>query len=204
MNWCFQNQCERAAYHESGHIVFAYLCGYRCEGVQLERKTEKEMVLWSGHSYIDYGKDCFYVSKFIGGDADVAFFETLHPSEHAEAAAVAHRIAQVFLAGSLAEAIYANNGNTNINFPIDVEWLDLVRVEFLNYALTNLHCNHNAEEFITALFTQMLKKLQAPEVWYAIEHLGKLLRKTKKINGMQIEEVLEGLMLIPSFSTYRA
>jgi hypothetical protein len=29
------NDCEVCAYHESGHILFAYLCGYTCIEAQL-------------------------------------------------------------------------------------------------------------------------------------------------------------------------
>jgi hypothetical protein len=204
MSFCSHNACERAAYHESGHIVFAYLNGYSCEGVQLDRSVEMDKEIWSGQSRIDYHTDAFIVSKLIGVDADADFFEQVPHSTKQKAVAVARRLARVYLAGSLTEAIYENGGDPNVPFPIETEWLDLIRVEYLNYALEKMDGQHQPAEFIPSLFTNLLKAVESPDIWYAIESIARKLRVTKRMNRSQIEEILETMQIIGMHPKQRA
>ena len=69
------SQCEICAYHEAGHILFAYLCGYHCKEVQLIQENNEEG--FSSYALIDYGKDAYLASKFTAGNADLEFFKCL-------------------------------------------------------------------------------------------------------------------------------
>src|SRR5215212_3312448 len=76
-------QCEICAYHESGHILFAYLCGYRCLEAQLIEEHNENG--FTSYALIDYGKDSHYASKFTSGDTNVDFFNCLALGQRLEA-----------------------------------------------------------------------------------------------------------------------
>ena len=69
------SQCETCAYHEAGHILFAYLCGYNCRHVELiNEKNEHD---FSSIAIIDYGKDSALAAKFTDPKSDSDYFKTL-------------------------------------------------------------------------------------------------------------------------------
>src|SRR4051812_28595348 len=88
-------QCEICAYHEAGHVLFAYLCGYSCLEVQLIEESNEEG--FSSYAMIDYGKDAALASKFIGSNPDIEYFKILSLGEKLESIEVGRRLARIFL-----------------------------------------------------------------------------------------------------------
>src|SRR4051812_12456257 len=99
-------QCEICAYHESGHILFAYLCGYTCREVQLIDEENENG--FTSYALIDYGKDSLNASKFTTADNAIDFFKCLALGEKLEALETGRRLARIFLGGSVTAAVYNN------------------------------------------------------------------------------------------------
>jgi ATP-dependent Zn protease len=69
-------QCEICAYHESGHVLSAYLCGYTCKEVQFIDEGNENG--FTSFALIEYGKDSYYASKFTTAGQTTDFFNALH------------------------------------------------------------------------------------------------------------------------------
>src|SRR5689334_10399399 len=83
-------KCEVCAYHESGHILFAYLCGYKCRYAELINEPEGEG--FSSIAIIDYGKDAGTAARFMGSDAQADYFRCLSLGQKLESIEVGRRM----------------------------------------------------------------------------------------------------------------
>ena len=181
-------QCEICAYHESGHILFAYLCGYHCREVYLIDPQNEEG--YSSYAIIDYGKDSFYASRFTGTDVSVDFFKTLSLGEKLESIEVGRRLARIYLGGSVTAAVYNNHGNTTIPLPMQIDFMDLLKTEFIHFVISELSIDKE-ENFIEYGLQDALYTLANVNVWNTITDLSERLLKQKHMNRNDIEECLE-------------
>ena len=181
-------QCEVCAYHESGHIIFAYLCGYSCKEVQLIEEANEDG--FSSYALIDYGKDSFYASKFITADNPIDFFKGLALGEKLEAIEVGRRLARLFLGGSAAAAVFNNNGNVHIPLPMQVDYMDLLRVEFIHYVIRELSVDKE-DNFIEHGLQEALYTLANINIWNTVSDLALRLLKANHLDKNDIEECLE-------------
>jgi hypothetical protein len=182
------NKCELCAYHESGHILFAYLCGYSCNYVELiNDKNEDD---FTSIAMLDYGKDSQMASLFIGPNADLDTFNSFNLAQKLECVEVGQRIARIFLGGSVAAAVFNNQGDVHIPLPMQIDFTDLLRVEFIQQALKKLS-NDNDEEFIEHYLQDALYTLSNINVWNTIVDLATRLLKDNQLNKNDIEECLE-------------
>jgi hypothetical protein len=182
------NKCELCAYHESGHILFAYLCGYSCNYVELiNDKNEDD---FTSIAMLDYGKDSQMASLFIGPNADLDAFNSFNLAQKLECIEVGQRIARIFLGGSVAAAVFNNQGDVHIPLPMQIDFTDLLRVEFIQQALKKLS-NDNDEEFIEHYLQDALYTLSNINVWNTIVDLATRLLKDNQLNKNDIEECLE-------------
>jgi hypothetical protein len=182
------NKCELCAYHESGHILFAYLCGYSCNYVELiNDKNEDD---FTSIAMLDYGKDSPIASLFIGPNADLDAFNSFNLAQKLECIEVGQRIARIFLGGSVAAAVFNNQGDVHIPLPMQIDFTDLLRVEFIQQALKKLS-NDNDEEFIEHYLQDALYTLSNINVWNTIVDLASRLLKDNQLNKNDIEECLE-------------
>src|SRR5436305_13437892 len=129
-------QCEICAYHESGHILFAYLCGYACLRVELINENNGEG--YSSIAIIDYGKDSMIASHFMASDANLEFFKCLALGEKLESIEAGRRLCRIFLGGSVAAAVFNNKGNIHIPLPMQIDYTDLQRVEFIQKVIEEI------------------------------------------------------------------
>jgi len=182
------NQCEICAYHESGHILFAYLCGYRCNYVELINENNEEG--FSSIAIIDYGKDAFIASKFINGEATVGYCESLSLGEKLESVEVGRRLARIYLGGSVAAAVYNNKGNVQIPLPMQIDYTDLLRVEFIHLVIQALSFDKE-EDFIENGLQDALYTLANINIWNTVEGLAVKLLQQNQLNRNDIEECLE-------------
>jgi len=192
-------QCEICAYHESGHILFAYLCGYSCREVQLIGEDNENG--FTSYALIDYGKDSFYASKFTTADNSIDFFKCLALGERLEAMEVARRLTRIYLGGSVAAAVFNNGGNVQIPLPMQIDYMDLIRVEFVHYVIKELSVDKE-DNFIEHGLQDALYTLSNINIWNTIVDLAKRLLKTNHLDKNDIEECLEehGIIYDPESS----
>jgi hypothetical protein len=184
----FAESCRVCAYHESGHILFAYLCGYRCKYVELVgSENENE---YSSIALIDYGKDSFLASRFNGPKASLEFFTSLQLAQKLDAIEVGQRLARIYLGGSVAAAMFRNNGNPHIPLPIQLEYTDLVQVEFVHWILKELSST-TEEHFIEHGLQEALYTISNINIWETVEDLAERLLDANQLNQNDIEECLE-------------
>jgi len=181
-------ECEICAYHESGHILFAYLCGYSCRYVELIDESNEEG--FSSVAVIDYGKDARTASKFTSGDISVDYFKCLSLGEKLESIEVGRRLARIFLGGSVAAAVFKNKGNVQIPLPMQIDYTDLLRVEFIHLVIKELSTDQELE-FIENGLQDALYTLANINVWNTISDLAERLLKAKQLSKNDIEECLE-------------
>jgi hypothetical protein len=182
------SQCETCAYHEAGHILFAYLCGYSCRHVELI--NEKNEHGFSSIAIIDYGKDAAIAAKFIGSNPDSNYFKTLSLARKLECMEVGRRLARIFVGGSVAVAVFNNKGNVQIPLPLQIDYLDLLRAEFVHFVIKEISADQE-EDFIEHNLQDALYTLANINIWNTIEDLGQRLLKNNQLDKNDIEECLE-------------
>jgi hypothetical protein len=181
-------QCEICAYHEAGHILFAYLCGYTCKEVQLIEESNEEG--FSSYAMIDYDKDSYLASKFTSADPDIEFFKSLALGEKLECIEVGRRLARIYLGGSVAAAVFNNDGNVQIPLPMQIDLTDLVRVEYIHYVIREISMA-TEDLFIENGLQEALYTLSNINVWNTIADLSQRLLKQNQLDKNDIEECLE-------------
>lgn len=181
------DKCEICAYHESGHIVFAYLCGYSCLEVQLINKLTPEG--FSSYAMIDYGKDSFIASKLIGLNMDPTFFKSFSLPEKLETIEIGQRLSRIYMGGSVATAIFLNNGNPNIPLPIQLDYTDLFRVENIKN-ITNELSKNSEEDVIENSLKDVVYSFHSIHIWNAVNELAKKLLDSNHLEKGDIEESL--------------
>jgi hypothetical protein len=182
------NECEICAYHESGHILFAYLCGYRCKEVQLIDEDNENG--FTSFAVIDYATDAQNAAKFSTGDDAIDYFKCLALGEKLEAIEVARRLARIYLGGSVAAAVFNNAGNVQIPLPMQIDYMDLVRVEFIHYIIRELSVDQE-ENFIEHGLQDALYTLSNINIWDTIVDLATRLLQSNHLDQNDIEECLE-------------
>jgi hypothetical protein len=193
MDYRTARTCDAVAFHETGHIVFACLQGYRCEYVQLNRVMDTGIDTWTARTSIDFLHDAFYVSRYIGIDADIQFFKKLDIPARRKSIRVGHRLSQVLLAGSVVEWLYKQNFKVESAGITDIEWIDMIKVDYISYALSELDGNHDASLFIPKTIQQIIETIKQPEISDAIQRVAELIRVRKTLKNASLEEALEGI-----------
>ena len=181
-------QCEICAYHEAGHVLFAYLCGYSCKEVQLIDEGNENG--FTSYALIDYGKDSYYASKFTTADNAIDFFRCLALGEKLEAIEVGRRLARIFLGGSVAAAVFNNGGNIQIPLPMQIDYMDIIRVEFVHYVIKELSVDKE-EDFIEHGLRDALYTLSNVNIWNTIVDFANRLLRSNHLDKNDIEECLE-------------
>src|SRR5215204_5586171 len=98
-----RKQKNSSAVHESGHVVFAYLCGYHCLEMQLMEIADEEGVF--SYALLDYGEDEATALRFIGENANIDQFRNLSLSQRLRNIEVGQRLGRLFTGGSVAVAV---------------------------------------------------------------------------------------------------
>ena len=178
-------QCTICAYQESGHILFAYLCGYRCQHAELMENAEEE---FSSISVFDYGKDSSIANKFLGHQT--LFFTNLSLAEKLACLEVARKLSLLFLGGSVVVAVYNNKENVHIPLPMQIELTDLLQVEFIDQVIETLDPDGD-RNFIENRLQDALYTVGNINIWETIVDLSERLLKHGQLNQNDIEECLE-------------
>lgn len=188
------SRCEFCAYHEAGHILFAYLCGYHCRHVELVSESNDEG--FSSVAIIDYGKDSAMAARFMTGTEDSDYFQCLSLGEKLESIEVGRRLARILLGGSVAVAIFNNGGNAHIPLPIQIDYSDLRRADFIHQVIASISVDKE-ENFIEHGLQDAWYTLSNINIWNTVEDLARQLLKSNELDQNDIEECLEahGVMI---------
>ena len=145
---------------------------------------------FTSYALIDYGKDSLYASKFTTADNAIDFFRCLALGEKLEALEVGRRLARIFLGGSVAAAVFNNKGNVQIPLPMQIDYMDLLRVEFIHYVIQELSVDKE-ENFIEHGLQDALYTLSNVNIWDTIVDLAARLLQSNHLDKNDIEECLE-------------
>jgi len=107
-----------------------------------------------------------------------------------EAIEAGQKIARIYLGGSVAAAVYNNDGNYRIPLPMQIDVTDLFMVEFINQVLKESSADID-DPFIEYNLQDALYTLANPNYWNTIEDLAKRLLDANELNRNDIEECLE-------------
>lgn len=189
--------CESCAYRESGHVVFAYLQGYSCLEMQIMKTADDEGLF--SYSLIDYKSDESIALTFIGEKADDQFFRNLSLAQRLQTIEVGGKLARLFIGGSVATAVFRNNGDAQIPIPMQMDYEDLVKVEYIHQVLRVLMVNSEVDfmenEIAGALYT-----VSNSYVWNSIDAIAKRLLEESYLAKNDVEECLEKTGLLPLFA----
>lgn len=184
-----QKLFEQGAYHESGHIVMAYLAQFQSDEVAL---IENEP--GSGFTKFDFGDQriTLLIAAMQNYKQDIFFFNSLDSSLKAVAEKVAFKICGTLLGGPVSEALYKSGIAFQGNLPIEMSGPDLLSVESIDMCLSSNLPNHDPNYIVNSLIN-IVEILQQKETWKAIEHLAKAILSSpnKRLNRQQIENSLQ-------------
>ena len=104
-------------------------------------------------------------------------------AEKLECLEVGRRLARIFVGGSVAVAVFNNKGNVKIPLPMQIDYLDLLRTEFVRFVLKEISSDQE-EDFIEHNLQDALYTLANINVWNTVEDLAQRLLEIKGgING---------------------
>jgi hypothetical protein len=179
-------QCDICAYHEAGHILFAYLCGYTCKEAQLV--DESNDAGFSSYSIIDYGADAVYAGRFIGTE-DLSFFTSLQEEEQQHALAVGRKVARIYMGGSTAATVFQKGGPADLSIPFQMDFTDLERIEFVAMVFRALGADE--PNLLEHYMNDARYTLGNINLWHTVKDLAERLLRFNPITRGDIEECLE-------------
>ena len=179
-------QCEICAYHEAGHILFAYLCGYTCKEAQLVNEENEEG--FSSFSIIDYGADAGYADRFIGTE-DLSFFTNLEEGAQQHAIAVGRKIARIYMGGSTAATVFQKGSPADLPVPFQMDYTDLERIEFIIMVFRSLGADES--NMLQHYMNDARYTLSNINIWHTVKDLAERLLRFNPITRGDIEECLE-------------
>jgi hypothetical protein len=167
------NEYKHAAYHRSGQIVIAYFSGYECETVDLNKEIETKT------SFLNYKKDTYLVNSILEWADNPDKYKSLPANIKIKAHYVAHRIASVIIAGSVASAMFKHNFELvkNKKIAVEINAADFERINDIQLFLAS-EKNIDIPDFVEKTINYTLD-LFHQEVWKSVESLAKKFTKTQ-------------------------
>ena len=179
---------EQGAYHESGHIIMAYLSKFKADNVSLILNDPG-----SGFTKFDYGD--FRITLLIAAmqnySKDPSIFNELDSNIKKAASQVGFKIAGTLMGGPVSEAFYKSGIDFNGELPIEMSGPDLMTVESIDLCLSQMTLNHDPN-FIYNTLTGVVSLIKQESVWKSIEHLSATILKSpnKQLSRLEIEDSL--------------
>jgi hypothetical protein len=176
-------------YNLSAQIIFSYLHGYSCQSVKFVDAPP-----FTSITAIDYKDDAKLIEQLLKG-ADLEYFAELNKASKLQVMEAAEKLAKIIVAGTAAESIYENGGYINETLNIKLHFLDLMKVQYINYILTHID-PHHSPEFIKNTVDEVLMLMAKPKNWKAIDSLaGRLIIRSPGMNEDEIKEIVAGYLL---------
>ncbi|KAB2915992.1 MAG: hypothetical protein F9K23_09680 [Bacteroidetes bacterium] len=179
---------EQGAYHESGHIIMAYLARFKSDQVTLLQNEPG-----SGFTRFDYSdpRITLIIAALKSYVDDPTIYNALDNSLKNSTPQIAFKILGTLLGGPVSEALYKTGVTFEGELPIEVSGPDLRSIESIHLYLSNNIANH-PPNYIDGAMEQVITLLKQPNFWTAIEHLASTLLNSpnKTLNRQQIENSL--------------
>lgn len=169
------------AYHESGRVVFAYLNGFFCDGIELSIADPGR-----GKSKLNGGQDTALIQQILTGN-----HLSTAPENQNKAVGVALRLMDVYCAGTCARIFFEQDGNIPSDVELDVPVQDDKPITAIRKFLTALNPAHDPA-FPSKKMADILQKLKDPSVWKPINLLATAAINNfeKPLNRFEIEDSL--------------
>jgi hypothetical protein len=178
---------EMLAWHESSRVVLAYLKGYTCKSIHFLNESMSVAL-------IDYSEDNS-IAASVMGSATLDYFTELEWHEKLQVIEVASRLSQIIVAGSVGRAIHKNGGNPYVKLPINIDPMDLFKIEYLSSVLHAID-PHYTDNFLEDAIRDVLYTMQKPCIWEAVDILATSLHKWRYLSQPEIEDCLKKACLI--------
>jgi hypothetical protein len=122
----------------------------------------------------------------------LVFFAELNKASKLQVMEAAEKLAKIIVAGTAAEAIYENGGYIDETLNIKLHFLDLMKVQYINYILTHID-PHHSPDFIKNTIDGVLLFMSKPNIWQSIDLLaGTLMLNSFRLNQTEIENIVQG------------
>jgi hypothetical protein len=173
-----------SSYNLSAQVIFSYLSGYSCQYVK-----SVEASPLTGITAIDYKDDAEIIEHLLKG-AELEYFAELNKASKLQVMEAAEKLAKIIVAGTAAESIYENGGYIDETLNIKLHFLDLMKVQYINYILTHID-PHHSPDFIKNTIDEVLMLMAKPKVWQSIDVLaGRLMQNSAQINEPEIKAIV--------------
>lgn len=181
-----KREFEVAAHHESGHIVISYLSRFTCDSVHLKTSDPG-----TASTRMNYGGDELLVASIFNYIEDPAMFNGLDRAFKERSPNVARALATILLAGPAAESLFKNKLGSDGKLSIEISGPDLVRVENVDYFLTQIDPHHDSV-FIQSTLETVSTMMKISQVWRGVKAISEALlaRPDYKLSKPGIEESL--------------
>jgi len=169
------------AYHESGRVVFAYLCGFTCDGIELSATDPGR-----GMSKLNGGQDTALIQQILGGNPLV-----IAPENRNKAIEVAQHLMEVYCAGTCARIYFEQEGKIGTDVELDVPVQDEKPIHTIQQFLTGINPGHDTS-FPAKKMAYIFQKLKDAGAWKAIHALATtaINSSEKSLTRFEIEDAL--------------
>ena len=159
-----KTEIEKSAYHEAGHIVFAYLHGYRCKGVFIKPDG-------SGTTGLDYGTDKELIQAIQVNVTNSDPYNLLQIEQKRRTSEAGGKMLEITLAGEIAETILIDDGKIDPKSLVALQGPDLDDVLAVEQLFKDLKF-HNDPHFIARHIKAVQAKIETLNIWPVIEALA--------------------------------
>jgi hypothetical protein len=183
---------EKAAFHESGHVVMTYKMGYKVQEVRLR---EPDPV--SGYTQTHYEQDHLLVGGIITYKTSSSLFNSFPLIVKMRSVETAKKILVIELSGPITETLYDFGTENKGNLNIELWGIDKIDVENIEFFLSKYDKNYD-ENFKKNCIEAITSYLRKAEIWDGITYMSKQLLEspTKILSGIKIEEILKKCNLL--------
>ena len=181
---------EQCAYHESGHIVMAYLSGFTCKRVTILQNGSGD-----GFTEFDYGESSttILITSIINFSEYPEEFYLLSKNIQADAPQVASKICGTLLGGPVSEALHKAGVGFEGELPIEVAGSDCQRVNSISFFLSGINGAREHNQNIIPDLYNVVHFLRKKKIWKVIDTLSNdiLHSSTRSLNQQEIENSLQ-------------
>lgn len=182
------NNIEQCAYHESGHIVMAYLSRFSCEGVAILQDGSGD-----GYSKFNYGHPRIteLVAAIVSYQEHPQFYHSLSPEVKSATEIMAYKMCGTLIGGAVSEALYKAGPDFIGDLPVEFSGPDLLRINSIQSLLSQIVSGH-PRDYVEEQMTGIILIMQSEETWKAIEELASAIinAPSQRLSKTEIEQSL--------------
>jgi hypothetical protein len=175
---------EKAAYHECGHIVMAYIFGYRCREVNLSKPENRKLAL-------DYHSKTDLVEAIRQYAIKPELYYALDHTCKKSSAETAVELLTIMLAGSVSETVFLTEEEHQTSFPpYPIAAHDQKEVFSIDFFLAQTNTKHQMD-FIQKTSKEVATLLSFPFIRRTVSQLQKELYAQKVLTQQRIEQLFQ-------------